>query len=244
MLAGLEKALSNIGWRKKILGLSAMYVMLVLLTGLFSAYTIHEQNQSMETIIQGSQKKVEIAANARLSVVEMGKALASVIAAVERKEIRFQAVGAIRSLSMLDEQIQTLATILPNSKEVQSLAVLTEKIRPIQMQIIKAAKKNKDDEAMEKMHSITKDSKSIDELSQQLVNDARKQMSELHRTSSQRGLAKIEFIGLLSGIGLIIAIAISLLATRMLTRPLNMVEQAMTAVANGDLSVTDRKSVV
>ncbi|NOX43506.1 MAG: methyl-accepting chemotaxis protein [Gammaproteobacteria bacterium] len=160
------------------------------------------------------------------------------IAAVEPKEIRLQAVEAIRSLSMLDEQIQTLSTILPNSKKIENIAVLAEKIRPIQIQVIKTARKNKDDEAMEKMHSITKDSKAIDELSQQLVNDERTQLNALHQTSSQRGIDKIKFISLLSGIGLIIAIAISLLATRMLIRPLKMVEQTMTAVANGDLRVT------
>ena len=238
MLGGLEKILSNIGWRKKILGLSAIYVLLVLLTGAFSAFTIHEQNQSMEAIIMGSQEKVDLVADVRLSIVEMGKALASVIAAVERKKIRLQAVGAIRSLSMLDEQVQTLATILPDSKEVQKLAALIEKIRPIQMQVIKAAKKNKDDVAMERMQSITEDAKAIDEYSHQLVDDARNQLAAEHHASSLQGVEKMQIIGVLSGIGLTIAIIISLLATRMLTRPLKMVEIAMTSVASGDLGVT------
>jgi len=103
MLNSLINTLSHIGWRKKILGYSALYVILVLVVGLFGVYTINEQKQSMENIVQGSQTRVNVAANARVVVVEMGRALANVVVAEERREIRRQVVAVIRSLSLFDE---------------------------------------------------------------------------------------------------------------------------------------------
>jgi len=237
VLTALVKALSHISWRTKILGLSGMYILLILGVGLFGTYTIHQQNLDMEEMVQQAQPRVDLAANARIAVVELGRALANVIAAEQKKEIRREAVAAIRTLSLLDEQVQTLATNLPDSREVKQLTPLIEKLRPTQMQVIKAAKKNRDGEAMEKMRSITEDSQKIEELSLQLVEKERAQLAGIQRLSSEKSRTVITAMGAIIGIGLIIGILTSLLAAYLVTKPLGMVEQTMTAVADGNLKV-------
>ncbi len=237
MLETLVKGLSHIGWRAKILSLSGLYILLILAVGLFGAYTIYQQNLGMENMVQKAQPRVDLATNARVAVVELGRALANVIVAEQKKEIRLESVAAIRALSMLDEQIQTLATNLPDSQEVKQLTPLIEKLRPTQMDVIKAAKKNNDRVAMEKIRSITEDSHKIDNLSRQLVEKERAKLSAMQRISSDKSHAVILVMATIIAIGLVIGILASLLAAYLVTKPLGMIEQTMTAIANGDLKV-------
>ncbi len=237
MLEALVKGLSHIGWRTKILSLSGLYILLILAVGLFGAYTIYQQNLGMEDMVNKAQPRVDLATNARIAVVEMGRALANVITAEQKKEIRLESVAAIRALSILDEQIQTLASNLPDSQEVKQLTPLIEKLRPTKMEVIKAAKKNNDSEAMEKMRSITEDSHKIDELSLQLVEKERGKLSEMQRISSEKSHAVIMVMATIIGIGLVIGILASFLAAYLVTKPLGMIEQTMTAIADGNLKV-------
>jgi len=248
MINILTKSLSHVGWRKKILGYSALYIALVLGIGIFGSFTIYQQNQSITHITQVSQQKVNGVTNARIAVVEMERALANVIATEEPTKIRKQAVSAIRSLSVLDEQIQTLAETLKNnneseevneeiSKKVNEISVLIQRMRPIQLQVIKEARKNKDIAAIEKMQSITNDAQKVNELSQQLVKKERNQLISEQDASIQQGYVAITIMLWAVGISLFIGITTSLFAAYLVTRPLNMVENAMTSLANGNLNI-------
>lgn len=238
MINAITKALSHIGWRKKILGYSALYILLVLGIGLFGSFTIYQQNDSMMNMIEISQQKVNGATNARVAVVELERALASVIAAEERAKIRKQAVAAIRSLSTLDEQIQTLAETLKDNEEVKEISALIKRMRPVQMQVIKAAKKNNDADAIEKMSAITNDAKKVNELSQQLVENERNRLTAEHNASIQQGYVAITIMIWVVGIGLLVGIVTSLFAAHLVTKPLGGIEASMTSLAEGDLRVT------
>jgi len=238
LLTAITKILSHIGWRKKILGYSALYILLVLGVGIYGAVTINHQNHAMAEIVQGSQQRVNGAYNARVAVVEMGRALATVVAAEERRTIRLHAVGAIRALSTLDEQIQVLGETLIDSKEVKEIATLIKRMRPTQMQAIKAAKKNDDSGAMKIVGSLTGDAKRVDELSQQLVEKERELLTNIQKKSYAQGEMAILIMVWVVSIGLLIGVATSFLAAYLLTKPLSMVESSMTSLAEGDLRIT------
>ena len=238
MLHTIAKVLSHISWRKKIIGYSALYILLVLGIGLFGVLTINQQNHAMAEIVQGSQQRVNGAYNARVAVVEMSRALATVVAAEERRTIRLQAVGAIRALSTLDEQIQVLGNTLTNSEEVKEIATLIKRMRPAQMQAIKAAKKNDDSGAMKIVDSLTDDAKQVDELSQQLVEKERQLLTLMQENSFAQSKMAIVIMFWVVGIGLLVGITTSFFAAYLLTKPLNLVESSMTSLAEGDLRVT------
>jgi len=237
VLTALTKVLSHIGWRKKILGYSGLYILLVLGVGLFGAYTINQQNDSIEEIVQGSQHRVNGAVNARVAVIEMERALANVVAAEEHSSIRKASVAAIRALSQLDEQIQVLSETLTDSKELKQISTLIKEMRPIQMKAIKVARKNNDQEAMKIVHSISDSAKKVNQLSQELVEKERSLLTQLHERSAERGSLVIMIMVWMVIVGLIIGIATSLLAAYLLTKPLNMVESSMTSLSEGDLRV-------
>jgi len=105
------------------------------------------------------------------------------------------------------------------------------------MQVIKFAKKNNDTEAMNTVRSLTQDSQKVDELSQQLVEKERHLLTNLQISSSEQSNMVITMMAWIIGLGLLIGIASSLFAAYMVTRPLNMIENAMTSLANGNLNI-------
>lgn len=237
MLNHIQKALSHVGWRTKILGLSALYIIIVLGVGLFAGFTIFEQNRALENIVHNSQARVNTASNARVAILDMGRSLANVVAVSEKTETRAQSVAAIRSLSLLDELTQTLATNLPDSHEVGELSKLIKKMRPVQMEVIKAARKNNDELAMEKSRSILVDSVRVDELSKILVEKEIGLLNEMQTDSATKSTHAITIMIMLAGIGVLIGVVTSFFAAYMVTRPLGVLEKAMSALAEGDLSV-------
>lgn len=237
ILNSLGAILSNIGWNKKFILFASIYMLILLVVGAFGAFTIMKQNNSMQSIVHNSQSRVNAAANARLAIVELGRALANVIAETERKDIRMEAVSAIRSLSMLDEHIQVLGDNLKDSPEVAELSKLIKQIRPVQMEVIKAAKKNKDELALQKSKSIIQDSARINELSQQLVDKERHLLVKIQQATSSEGEKVINLMLWLVGAGLIVGLLSGIFGARLMTRPLSLIEQTMTSVAQGDLSL-------
>lgn len=233
----INALLSNVGWNKKFVLFSFLYLLMLLTVGVFGAYTIVQQNRSMETIVHNSQARVNVASNARLAVVELGRALANVIAATEKKEIRTEAVNAIRALSLLDEQTQLLAETLHDSPEVGKLSSLIQKMRPVQMQVIKAAKKNDDIDAMDKLKSIVDDSRQVEHLSQQLVLNERHLLEEIQLATANKSDQVIKLMMGLIGGGVFIGILTSLLGAQLMIKPLSLIEQTMSTVAEGDLNI-------
>ena len=233
----INAVLSHVGWNKKFVLFSFLYMLMLLAVGIFGAYTIVKQNESMQDIVHNSQARVNVASNARLAVVELGRALAAVVAATERSDIRTEAVNAIRALSVLDEQTQRLAENLDGSPEVGKLSELINKIRPTQMDVIKSAKANNDDLAMQKMKSITDDSAQIEELSQRLVLNERHLLEEIQHASAAKSGQVIKFMIALIGGGILIGILTSLLGAQLMIKPLRLVEETMSSVAQGNLNI-------
>ncbi|MGD8566726.1 MAG: methyl-accepting chemotaxis protein [Gammaproteobacteria bacterium] len=238
MVHKLEQILLHVSWQKKILLFACLYITLLLAIGLFSAYTIVNLNRSMESIVHNSQSRVNVANNARVAIVELSRALASVIAVSDPREIRQESISAIRALSLLDEHTQILADKLRESPEVQELTRLIQRIRPVQLAVIKAAKKNNDELAMRKSKSVLTDSARIDELSQQLVNNERELLERIQNATTRRSNHFINIMIWLIATGVVLGILGSVFAARLMTKPLKEIEKTMTAVSQGNLRLT------
>ena len=235
MIKRIEKLLLHVGWQKKFLLFASLYTALLLAIGLFAAYTIINLNRSTQSFVHNSQERVNVAYNARVSIVELGRALANVVAASDAQQIRLEAVKAIRSLSLLDEHIQILSDYLKDNSGVKELNRIIQRIRPIQLEVIKAAKANDDTLAIEKSKSVLSDSARIDELSQQLVDNERSLLKDIQNTTTRKSDRFINIMMWLIAIGVIFGVLGSLLAARLMTRPLSEIEKTMTSVSQGNL---------
>lgn len=237
MLSYLKKALSNIAWRKKILGLSALLILGTIFVGLVGGLAIYTQNKSIQNAVIQSQARVEAATNARVSLLRMERNKALLIVAQDPADIRKAAVATIQASSILDESIQKLDAALIDSRDAKELIKLLEQTKSQQMQVIQAAKANNDVMALEKSKEMESDLNSIEDISNNLLESERTALGKKVSESVRYGYFLILLLAALVAAGLVIGVAISLFATHLMTKPLADMEYAISALASGDLTV-------
>ena len=237
MLNYFKKKLSNVAWRKKILGLSALYILGTIFVGLIGGIAIYTQNKSIQNAVIQSQARVEAATNARVSLLRMDRNKALLIVAQESEDIRKAAVATIRASSILDESIQKLDAELKGSPDVKELIKLLEQTKPQQMQVIQAAKVNDDTLALQRSKAMEGDLSRIEDISNNLLESERTALREKVGESVRKGYFLISLLAALVAAGLMIGVIVSLFAAHLMTKPLADMERAISALASGDLTV-------
>ncbi len=237
MLSYLEKTLSNINLRKKILGLSAVFICCIIAVSLVGGFAIFNQNKSTQSAAVESQSRVDAATILRLSLLQLERDKAQLILARESADIRKAAIATIRASSALDESIQTLAITLKDSPEVIALAQLLDKVKPQQMEVIQAAKANHDELALEKSKGMEGVIQQIEELSNKLLDDERTAVNQKIGETVQDGHKLILTLGIFALVGIFISVVVSLFAAHLLTKPLGSLEGAINALALGNLTI-------
>ena len=228
---------NSISWGKKIFCFAGSFVLLLLIVGGVASKTIFNINESLETLIAKSQLRVDGTASVHLSLLELEKSIATAIAENDKKDIRTQAVSAIRALSIIDEQVQKLNAVLIKNKDAMELQDRIKKIRPKQMEIIKAAKKNDDSSALDSFKQIAPDRQRISELSTKLLEKEKLSLQNQQTEVIERGRRFVGITLALLLVGVVVGSILGIALARRLTRPLREVESAMNSVANGDLTI-------
>ena len=261
----LERLLSNISWRKKILGFAGIFLFGMVLVGVLGGYTIYSQNREMQaqnldmqaqnremqTEFKESQAHVEAAANARIAILAMGRAEAEVISAEDSVDTRQAAIRAIAASSLLDESIQNLNATVKNNPSVTELSNLIEEIKPQQLEVIKEARKNNDDVALAKVKGMLESMNRVEQLSADLITQERdaqnKLMEKRAKLIKERAQAvemrihaaqKTTYLLIaFIAFGIFLGLVVSIAAVKFMTKPLRMLEESMNALATGDLRI-------
>lgn len=228
--------LANIAWSKKILILSMTLLSFTLAVGLVGGFFTHEQTQSIRHSIDLSRTKTDVAVDARMLVLEMDRALKGLVAAVEPTEIRKAAIASIKATSMMDEQLHNLGLSLQDNTAVDELKSLVQEIRPVQMKIISAGKKNQDDEAAHLLKEIDKNAARIEEITQQLVESQRSQIDADLDDIEKEGKKVVGVLTAIVFVAVGIGIGVSFFASRLIEKPLQALVEAMGKVSKGNLT--------
>jgi methyl-accepting chemotaxis protein len=233
----IERILSDIAWRKKILGLSALFILTIISVGILGGYAIYFQNKSIKEAVIQSQARVEAATNARISLLHMDKNKALLIVAQEPADIRKAAIATIRAASTLDENLQKLDEALVNSSEAKELIKLLDQSKPQQMEVIQAAKINDDKLALDKSKEMEAILTRIDEISSNLLENENASLKEKINESVRNGYFLIILLTSIVAISFVLGIILSLFAAHLLVKPLTTMERAIGSLASGDLTV-------
>ncbi len=236
MASRIEQAIGNISWSKKIYWLMGLFGIAVIVVGLVGGMGIQHLSNSFQIGIARAKQGLNSSVMARASTLSMDKAMYRLISSSEPDDIRSSAIDAIKSASLLDESLQNLTTSLAGNSKVAELVKLNEQIKPLRMDVIRAAKKNDDSEAMLKLKEIGSTLAQINELSTAILDEEEKELERLAEENNVRG---DNMIYTLVGVVLAAAFLLSLLATvlkNLLTRPLNRMGNAIEQMAQGDLS--------
>jgi methyl-accepting chemotaxis protein len=233
----LSRFLSNINWRKKILGLTSLFMLGSVCIGLVGAAAIYYLNTRIEIAVSNTEAKVSAASQARFSIMEMNRAIYELLVANEKAGIRKGAIGSIRAASSLDENIQLLQSSMPGSKEVEILAESLKQFRPTSLKIIRAGRKNEDQVGLDLLNQHKDKIEEINQVSKQILDNAqeelRQQVSKLDAISQQAIIA----LGLFVLVGILIGVVMSIYAANLLARPLRYMLQSMQSLSEGDLGV-------
>ena len=230
--------LSNINWSKKILLLSMFLLSFSLIVGSVGGYFIYQQAKNIRQSIANSRSKTDVAIEARITIIEMDRALKALVAAVDKRDIRKGAIGSIKASSLLDEQIHKLNEVLNNDLKVNELKRLIKDIRPIQMKIIRAGKKGLDSEAAEYFTEIYLSTTRIEELASSLVDEQRLQIDLDLANIEKQGLHVIQTLAGIVFIAVCIGVIVSLFAAKLIKKPLSSLVETMQAVSEGNLNVS------
>lgn len=237
MTSGIERFLSNITWRTKILGLAGVFALGSLAVGGLGAYAIQKLNNDVQRVSEESAARMNIVADAQFALLKMSYAQAELIAFIDPADTRKAAVDAIKAAAQLDEKIQNLQQALPDDRTVADLARLIPELKPKRMEIIKLARANRDVEALAQIKAMEADFHRVDELSDQIISEQRMMMQEALTNIEHKGQNTILLLALFVVGSLVISVALGLVAAHYSVRPMFKLEQAMQAMATGDLRV-------
>jgi methyl-accepting chemotaxis protein len=229
--------LANIGWRKKILAFSGLLVLIIVTVGAVGAYQIYQLQQSVIAAQTKTQAEVDSAVNARAAILEMARAQAELIMAQDAKSLRAGALGAIRASAALDENLQSLNGTLGADANVLELLKLVEDINPKKMQVIQFAKEKKTEDALRVNAEMRESAGRIHELSGNIVETARDSMAQAMTEWQERGKHTMLLLGAFIGVGIVVAVSVSVFLAHLVTTPLLILETSMGALATGDLRI-------
>lgn len=233
----LEHFLGNITWRTKILGLAGIFAIGVLIVGGMGAYAIQTLNDDVQQLNVQAATRMNAVEDAQFALLKVGSAQAEAIAYADPADTRKAAVDAIKAAAQMDEKIQNLQAILPNDPSVAGLAQLIPQIKPKRMEIIKLARANQDAEALALIKTMEADFHQADTLSSQIITEQRRKVEDELAHIQDKGKKTILMLGLIILGGLFTSITLSLVVVHYSVKPMFKLEQAMRAMATGDLRV-------
>ncbi len=232
-----SRFLNNIGWRKKIFALTGILVLGSVFIGVIGAAAIYYQDTRIKASVTLAETRISAATRARLSIMSMNSAINALIAADDPAGIRKGAIGSIRASAYLEENLQKLKQSLPGDASVKKLVEILGEIKPVQLKIIRAGKKNEDSKSLELLGSIAGKLDEINKLSQHVVDTEQGRLGEQVRKLEEVTTQALASLGIALLIIFLIGVAISFYAANLLSRPLEVIENAMRSLANGDLRI-------
>ncbi len=234
----LSQLSAKFSWHTKILGLAALLLSFGILVGAGAGYFILAQDARLQSLINESQERGDLAMQVGDSIVEVDRALQIVIAASGKANTRAASIAAIAATSSLDEQVHNLKKAFGDSSEIDELAALLEKIRPTQMQAIKAARRDEDTAALEKMHAVLENTTRAKSLSNELSGFERDGLNRGLQIISEANRHVLVLIGAILLAAIVVGVGISLFAARLITKPLDRAVVLARRIGKGDLSST------
>lgn len=237
MLINLEKFLGKFRWRTKILFLTVIFALGTIAVGGMGTLSILTLGNDFRTAFIKSSERMSTTEDAQIALLRMSAAQASVIANVNSTEIRQAAVEAIAAASDLEEKIIKLKEAMPNDSNVSELQQLIHDIKEKRMEVIKLARRNLDEDALNQLKSLEPTLKRIDELAKIIIEDMRKSVDLQLLEIENAGAKTIYFLVGFGVVSLIISVLLSLTLARFAVKPMFALEKAMQSLAEGDLRI-------
>jgi methyl-accepting chemotaxis protein len=231
--AWLDKLVARMGWRKRIYLFASLLTLCTVAVGVVGALVILYLDNSLQDTVGTARERAEVAANARLSVIEIDRAQARLVSASTPDDIRREAVAAIRAASYLDESLQKLEATFAGNQQVAELVKLNQEIASTRMIIIKAAKGRDTPKAQENARAILPQIARIEELSNKIFSDEQARLSEHVAETRRISQRTLLLLAAFVGVSVVIAIIVSIFFSRQLAASITEIQQTIGSTDEG-----------
>lgn len=229
----------DLNWAVKLFLLSMPQLLIIAGITAFSLYALLQQSTvNQQQFEQTNQKRHAIAKVIR-AIENSQLALSYLIASTDTADIRKYAIESIKSYSEIDETIEGLKQQLPNEQILINLQSSLSDLKPSSMRIIGKAKKDNDLEAMVLLNENKNEFNRVIELSNQLMEIQDFQLVDLARSNKQSNESLVLYASITMAFTFVLAIALTYLTAKYLSKTLNSANKAMKKFAHGDLTSTD-----
>jgi len=237
------RVLSNISWRNKILGLTIFFSTCLVILSITTGYTVLNVVKESKEATETTSERISAANRVSEAVLTMSRDQALLILETDRKATRLASIQAIKASSDLDEMSHKLKSVISDNQLVLRLVELRESIKPIQLDIIKAARKNDDVLALKQAKSIEQITHEIEALIFAIVNEQQMILRETLDNQEQITLEKVITLGVFTAVFIVFSIIFSVYASFIVVKPMKMLELSMQSLSEGDLRMNSPSEV-
>ena len=233
----MQKILSRYSLRTKILGLASLFTFAIVGVFAFSSVVMLRLQEQFADAVQNAGAIVQTAADARAHVMAMDRLQAQMIAATDAVEVNRLAREAIKYASLLEETVQHMQELLGGeSLKVTQMLADIERIKPVRMQIVSAARANDDVQANQLAATVGEEARRIEGLASEIVSEAASAVA-VRLVREQQSENQQALIIMSAGVTMAVlgGLILSLFAARMLANPLKEMERAVDHLAQGRL---------
>jgi len=231
----LTQLIFNLSWKYKIWFLVSLSSIVSVLVGGITAWMIHNQSQQLQISLNENIENSLIAIEADRAIRDLDRTIQALIAADDKQDIRKATISAIKASAILEEQMQTFKSDFHASEEASALLLTLEESKAERMNILKLAKRNKDDEALQATRNIEPLFNRIAELSDTLIKKEKQLLRNSVATADEYASETLKVIAGLIIAGLLLGVVLTVVAVHFLVSPLSCIQKRMAAVAKGDI---------
>lgn len=156
-------------WKRQVTWFAAAMTALVVLVAGASAGALLHVLREVAQLERQSELRGRAATAARVSVLEVDRALAQTIAVEDPAAMRSAAIASIAAAASLEEAVNALRAVFGQQDQVTRLVQLVEEVRAPRMQVVALARKGERAQAVLALNGIAESLKKIDNLSVQVV---------------------------------------------------------------------------
>ncbi|HEY5602979.1 MAG TPA: methyl-accepting chemotaxis protein [Gammaproteobacteria bacterium] len=229
--------IGNISWRKKFIFFSVIMLSFTIAIGAVSSIAILNLTNDSKNLVAESLNRFSHANNSRIAMLEMSVAKAEVIAEEDSDKIRNAAIAAIKASSELEKNIQLLQESLSDNANVAMLGRTLRDIREQEIELIKHAKINHNQEALAIRDQLSEEVSKVHQLATDIVkhetDSLQHQLEEI--TVSGKNMVW-NLLGVIA-IAVVIGVVMSIAAAYMFITPLTQTQQAISRIAKGELDI-------
>ncbi|MDH5730389.1 MAG: methyl-accepting chemotaxis protein, partial [Gammaproteobacteria bacterium] len=234
----LTRWICNFSLRQKLFSLIGLLSVGFVLVFVFSAYALYHTTETIQKVREQAQIRIEMATQVAFSIQKLNLSQAQLIATDDRASARAYAVEAIKSASLVEENLALLAQNIGSDDPL--LTQLQENlfaIKDSRMQLIRLARANEDEAALALASEIEQNLLQIEVLSNGLINAQRIWVDDLIAEQTRMEFTQVFFFGIISAAIIVIVILFAVLIINLSIRQMHSLEDSMNLLARGDLTL-------